>query len=627
MPAYSSISGKPFHRGKTPYNSGLHFIRFMHRFLQLLAKPTTALLLCLIAMAPLFVLLGHRGLNEPDEGRYSEMGREMLVTGDWLVPRLNGVPHYAKPAWVYWCIATSLKTFGINEWGARFPSLFAACVTLFASFFIAKRMAGPLAGFFSILVLSSSFLFFVASRLITPDMMLTSWVTLALMSFWLWWNPKGRNHAEASVSEGGWSSPYGNRLWLFSFFTCLGFAFFNKGPVSLGISFLTILGFLFFQKKLSHLKQMSLIPGLILTLAIALPWFLIMCKLNPDLWDFFLRGEIKDRVISGRGRVKQWHFFFWVLPLACIPWLFLAVSAVTKHVRWILDGNRLKPASQFLLCWIVFPFIMFTLSGSKLPTYILPLLVPVAILTGIWLSQASLNPVDKLPRWPLVLTWTSIPLMALAPWFLARKASPSIATSWIALTALLFILGLIILAAVIRNKNSYFITAIGCWISAILLFQVIIYGSKDWETELGHNSSWRTLSSSISHLDLVGVPIDLGLHPLPHKPVYERPGPRVAMYEFYDRSTSFYLMKNRAEVVPQFGGNSLWEIGRDLNSELKPTRDDLVALLKGPETFYVFTRASHLEELRKESGLELPIVKSASRGKYEVVLFTNGKIR
>jgi 4-amino-4-deoxy-L-arabinose transferase-like glycosyltransferase len=593
----------------------------MHRLLQLLSKPTTAFLLCAIAIAPLFVLLGHRGLNEPDEGRYSEMGREMLVTGDWLVPRLNGVPHYAKPAWIYWCIATSLKIFGINEWGARFPSLLAACVTLLAAFIIGKRMAGPLAGFFSVLVLSSSFLFFVASRLITPDMMLTAWVTLALMSFWLWWTEKGGANAPTPVARGRSAN-----LWLISFYICLGFAFFNKGPVSLGLSFLTILGFLFFQKKLSHLKQMGLIPGLILTLAIALPWFLIMCKLNPDLWDFFLRGEIKDRVISGRGRVKQWHFFFWVLPLACIPWLFLAISAVTKHARWILDGHKLKSASQFLLCWIIFPFIMFTLSGSKLPTYILPLVVPVAILTGIWLSQAALNPVDKLPRWPLVLTWTSIPLLALAPWFLARKASPALASSWIAITALLFILGLIILAAVSRSKSSYFITTMGCWISAILLFQVINYGSKDWETELGHNSSWRTLSSSISKLDLVGVPIDLGLHPLPHKPSYQRAGPRVAMYEFYDRSTSFYLMKHRAEIVPQFGGNSLWEMARDLNSELKPTRDDLVALLKSPETFYVFTRPHHLEELRKESGLELPIIKSASRGKYEVVLFTNQKV-
>lgn len=582
----------------------------MQRFLQLLTKPTSALLLCLIAIAPLFVLLGHRGLNEPDEGRYGEMGREMLVTGDWLVPRLNGVPHYAKPAWIYWCVASSLKIFGINEWGARFPSLLAACVTLFAVFAIARRMAGPLAGFFSLLVLSSSFLFFVTSRLITPDMMLTAWVTLAMMCFWFWW-----------------STPVRNRIWLFLFYTCLGFAFFNKGPVSLGLSFLTILGFLFLQKKFSHLRQMKLIPGFILIFAIALPWFLMMCKLNPDLWDFFLRGEIKDRVISGRGRVKQWHFFFWVLPIACLPWLFLAAHAVAKHLRWILDCHSLKASSQFLLCWIAFPFIMFTLSGSKLPTYILPLVVPIAIITGIWLSQATLNPVDKIPRWPIVLTWMSIPLMAFAPWFLVRKSSPSLAESWIGTAALLFIIGLVLLAVICRSKNKIFLTTIGCWISAILLFQSIIYCSKDWETELKHNSSWRTLSSSIAHLDLVGVPIDLHLHPPLQKPAYERPGPRVAMYEFYDRSTSFYLMKNQKEIVPQFGGASLWEIGRDRESELKPTRDDLVKLLKGPDTFYVFTRPHHLEELRRESGLELPIVKAASRGKYEVVLFSNQKIR
>src|SRR5688572_5157237 len=107
------------------------------------------------------------------------MGREMAVSGDWLVPRLNGVPHYAKPPWIYWCIAASLKIFGFNEWAARLPSAFAAIVTAITVYALGRRMGGVGAGLISALILCSSLLFFVASRLITPDMMLTAFITLA----------------------------------------------------------------------------------------------------------------------------------------------------------------------------------------------------------------------------------------------------------------------------------------------------------------------------------------------------------------------------------------------------------------------------------------------------------------
>ena len=95
---------------------------------------------------PLFLQLGSRGLGEPDEGRYAEMGREMLVVGDWMVPRLNGVPHYAKPPWIYWCVASGLRVAGLNEWGARLPSALAAAVTVLVVFAMGRRMAGLRAG-------------------------------------------------------------------------------------------------------------------------------------------------------------------------------------------------------------------------------------------------------------------------------------------------------------------------------------------------------------------------------------------------------------------------------------------------------------------------------------------------
>lgn len=190
------------------------------------------LLLLVLVMFPLFLQLGDRGLNEPDEGRYSEMGREMMVTGDWLIPRLNGVPHYAKPPWIYWSVAASLKLFGVNEWAARLPSALAAVATALTVFSIGRRMGGERAGWIAALSLTSSLLFFFIARLITPDMTLTACITLALYCFWRWWT----------------SEPRDGR-WLVGLYLLLGIGFLDKGLVPLGVVFLSILGFLLLQKK------------------------------------------------------------------------------------------------------------------------------------------------------------------------------------------------------------------------------------------------------------------------------------------------------------------------------------------------------------------------------------------
>ena len=143
------------------------------------------------------------------------------------------------------------------------------------------------------------------------------------------------------------------------------------------------------------------------------------------------------------------------------------------------------------------------------------------------------------------------------------------------------------------------------------------------ETELGHNSSFRELVLPIKQTDIVGIPIRFDLHPDGKKPGFARSGPRVAMYEFYFRSSSFYLMGQKNEVVPLYGGNSLWEIDRDRNLELKPTRDDLIELLKGPELIFVFTRPDPLKELRELTGMELPVIKTVGTKSKQVLLFKN----
>ncbi len=582
----------------------------IHRLKNLPQKQLlVALALILGIVLPLFLQLGNRGLNEPDEGRYSEMGREMMASGDWLVPRLEGVPHYAKPPWIYWSIAASLKLFGVNETAARLPSALAAIAAALTVFALGRRMGGTLAGVLAALALSSSLLFFSIARLITPDMTLTAGVTFAMYCFWRW---------RTAVTDNG------ARRWMFGFFVTLGLAFLDKGPVALAVCALTVGGFFLMMRQPRGFLKMGWLRGVLIVLAIALPWFLLMARLNPDLYNFYLGGEIRDRVLSGRGRTKVWYYFFIILPLACWPWTALAWSAARAHGRrWRAGGE----ASALLLAWVFFPFLLFTLSQSKLPTYILPLMPPIGLMLGLWLADQLRTAEGKFPYWSATATWILIPAFGALPWVLTSRTQPQLTPVWIGLLSGLLMFSVVASGLLRRIPSPRGRTAgqlATWWLMTVLLLQGFAFFMRGFETELRHNSSWRSLVQHLDGLNPVGVPLRPDLHPNGQLPVFAaRPGVRVATYEFECRGAGFYLFGKRAEVIPNFSGNSLWEIGRDRDAEKRPGRKELVALLRAPEPLCVFTRPQYLEDLRQVTGMALPELASGGRGEYRIVLFSN----
>lgn len=582
-------------------------------------KPLLLLALLLGVALPIFLQLGERGLNEPDEGRYAEMGREMVVTGDWMVPRLNGVPHYAKPPWIYWCVGLSLKLFGMNEWAARLPSALAALVTVLLAFDLARRMAGTRAGLYSAFALTSSLLFFVGARLVSPDMMQTACITAAIYCFWRWWDPHPR------------ATP-----WLAGFFVAIAIGFLDKGPVSLAVCFLTVLGFLLLEWKLSEMKRVrfwaGLLLGLLLVAAIALPWFLALCQRNPDLYEFYLVGEVKDRILHGRGRTQPFYYHCAWLPGDCWPWTILTGCAVACHWMWRGFGDeRGRRASNLLLAWFALPFLLFCFASSKLPTYLLPVTVPLSLMLGIWLARVSEGRLPPLPKWPRLLTSLLIPAPAGGVMWFAWYKTNAHQTLWQAakpiagLAVGCLVAGFIfhLILERMTRPNDLAKKLIVWWIAAQAMMHGILFNMDKLESSLGHNSSWKILTQSVAHLDLVGVPIQEGLHPTGEKPEFTRPGPRVLMYEFYFRGCSFYVMRDKSEVVPVYAGDPLWELERDRNADRKPIRDDLVPLLKGPETVYVFTRPQHRKELQELTGMDLPVVARTEGGRHEIVLFRN----
>lgn len=308
----------------------------------------------LFALGVIFVQLGQRGLNEPDEGRYAEVAREMTVDGDWLLPHMNGIPHVQKPPVIYWLTALSLRSFGHNEWAARFPSALMAVGTVILTFLLARRLfPDPDRAAISALVLTSLGGFFAMSRLLTPDMTMTFWIMAAITS-----------------------ALYGRR-W--SFFTIMGIGFLTKGPMALVVPVCAVLGWELFSRKAEKIG-LPWFRGLLVTLIISLSWFLALAWKEPALFRYFWQYELVQRFASGaHGRSKPVWFFLAILPLVTMPWIFfLPVRRIWQRVA----SGRVLNWQGLLLAWFIPPLLILSLSGSKLPTYILPLMPAFALLIG-----------------------------------------------------------------------------------------------------------------------------------------------------------------------------------------------------------------------------------------------------
>src|SRR6266545_4463731 len=143
--------------------------------------------LLLLTLFTFFVLLGSRSLNEPDEGRYAEIAREMIELGDWLVPHFWYVPHLDKPPLTYWAVAVSISVFGQNEWAVRLPLALAGISGVWVSYLFGLALGGQRVGIWSALILQSSLLYFVMARMLTTDILLTQFIAWTVYFFWRSW--------------------------------------------------------------------------------------------------------------------------------------------------------------------------------------------------------------------------------------------------------------------------------------------------------------------------------------------------------------------------------------------------------------------------------------------------------
>ncbi len=330
----------------------------------------------LIVMIGLFfaLFLGSRPLSVPDEGRYVEIPREMVETGDWLTPRLNGVKYFEKPALFYWFEAVLIRLFGLSEWSVRLgPALFALFGCL-AVYYAGARLSGRRAGLLSAVVLATSLLYYGLSRGIILDMPVSAFLTASLLSFLL-----GTREPEGTTQ----------RLFFWGFYAFAALAVLTKGLIGIVIPGMIIVPWMLVMNEWRILRSMHLLSGMIIFFAIAAPWHILVQRANPEFFNFYFIHEHFERYLTKvHGRYKPFWFFIPVVLFGLFPWSAFLVQAVKHRLPASWKDRRTATETIFLLIWAGLVFLFFSASSSKLVPYILPVLPPLALLIGSYLADA-----------------------------------------------------------------------------------------------------------------------------------------------------------------------------------------------------------------------------------------------
>lgn len=346
----------------------------------------------ILAIFLAFSFLGTRGLWDPDEGRYTNVALTMLDGGNWLDPMRNDdTGHWTKPPMTYWLLASSFSVFGRNTWAARVPSAlaFLACIAL--AWACAKRLVpGTQRG--AALAYATMVLPFSAGQLVTTDFPMTALQTLGVFAF-----------VESRFGSG-------RRGWVLLMWMAFGLAFLTKGPPAV-IALIPILALHLLASGERRGHAVAHAVGFILFLAIALPWFAAVTLRHQGLMDYFLGAEVVDRLASDRfGRNGQWYgwasVYLPTLMLGVLPWVFPAWrwlhNLPAEAKTWRHAPVRAAQAGPFFIAlWFVLPLLVFCIARSRLPLYILPIFVPLAIAIAMQWQREQRG----LPRTGLLVLW------------------------------------------------------------------------------------------------------------------------------------------------------------------------------------------------------------------------------
>ncbi|MDB5797453.1 MAG: arnT [Paucimonas sp.] len=399
--------------------------------------------LLLLFLAAWFYALGARTLVPTDEGRYAEMAREMLATHDWITPRLNGIKYFEKPPLQNWMNAATFAAFGLGEWQARLWTGLCGLLGIALAGWTGYRVYDARTGYYAAVILASSFFWAALSHVNTLDMGLAGMMTLALCALLL-------------AQREGATEPE-QRRWMLVCWAGMALAVLSKGLIGLVLPGAVLVAYTLLQRDFALWKRLHLGLGLAVFFAITTPWFVLVSLHNPEFPHFFFIHEHLQRFTSRvHNRAGPWYYFIPILVLGILPWLGVLFQGLLHGLRERTPG-RFQP-NRLLATWALLIFVFFSVSGSKLPSYIIPIFPALALLIAAWLRRVGPAGL-KLPAALVFL------LCAIGCFFVPRVAGmggegfekPLYAgyTWWVGATALIGLLGSLAAFLLARRGNEH----------------------------------------------------------------------------------------------------------------------------------------------------------------------------
>jgi 4-amino-4-deoxy-L-arabinose transferase-like glycosyltransferase len=319
--------------------------------------------------------LGVRTLVPPDEGRYAEMAREMLASGDWITTRLNGIKYFEKPPLQTWMNALSFAAFGLGEWQARLWTGLCGLLGVALTGYAGARVFGPRAGLYAALVLGSSLFWVASGQIDSLDMSLSAMMAISLCAL--------------LIAQRDAATPSERRNWMLACWAGMALAVLAKGLIGLVLPGAVLVLYTLVARDWAIWRRLHLGKGLLLFFAIAAPWFVLVALKNPEQPRFFFIHEHFERfLLKTHHREGAWYYFFVMLIPGIMPWLGLLPQSLAAALR--REAGVFQPR-RLLLVWAVFIFFFFSYSSSKLPGYILPIFPALALLVALFLETASVR--------------------------------------------------------------------------------------------------------------------------------------------------------------------------------------------------------------------------------------------
>ena len=402
---------------------------------------------CVLALAALarLITLGSYPLTDTTEARYGEVARKMAELGNWVTPLYDyGVPFWAKPPLTTWLSAISMQVFGVNEFAARLPYLVLAVLIAWLVWAWVRRLVsdGGQQAQWAVALLCGTLLYLIASAAVMTDLGLVLGTTLAMRGFWAAFEdgrsrqPHQAHQAnqahQADQADQANQALIPNEVWLL--FIGLGLGLLAKGPIAVVLSALPIsLWMLLTGNIKAAWQRLPWVKGLLVTLAIAAPWYVMAEIRTPGFWEYFFIGEHWKRFTVtgwagdkyGTAHATQRGAIWLFAVAASMPWPALLPLLWLGRKKSLATQPHPPSPSNFTLylsVWAVAPCLFFTLSGNILWTYVLPGLPAMAVLAARWLSGDA--------RLRLINTLLAVGIVAMSLLVTAFFVREELADSW-----------------------------------------------------------------------------------------------------------------------------------------------------------------------------------------------------